>query len=57
MGTESIKNEEEYNNALDRANKLMDAKPYTDEYNELELLTNLIAAYEEIHYKIEDPTL
>ncbi|MDQ7068614.1 MAG: hypothetical protein Q9M40_11915 [Sulfurimonas sp.] len=33
----------------------MDAKPNTPKMDELEVLTTLVEAYEEQHYKIESP--
>jgi len=50
-----IKTEEDYHNTLNKIEILMDAKPNTDEMDELEVLTTLVEVYEEQHYKIEIP--
>lgn len=50
-----IKNEEDYDMALSRIEKLMDAKPGTAEMDELELLTALVEMYEERHFPISPP--
>ncbi|SPD72601.1 putative transcription regulator with HTH domain [uncultured Desulfobacterium sp.] len=50
-----IKTEEDYNAALDRIEQLMDAKPGTEEMDELELLTALVEMYEDKHYPIHRP--
>jgi HTH-type transcriptional regulator/antitoxin HigA len=49
-----IKNEKEYNDALERIEEIQDAVPGTPEGDELELLTLLIEKYEEDHYAIKD---
>ncbi|MEA1892346.1 MAG: DNA-binding protein [Campylobacterota bacterium] len=55
MNIKPIKNEQNYNDALDRVESLMSAKPDTPEMDELEVLTTLIEAYEERVYKIDAP--
>ncbi|MEN4045017.1 MULTISPECIES: helix-turn-helix domain-containing protein [Sulfurimonas] len=55
MNIKPIKNEQNYNEALQRIENLMSAKPNTPEMDELEVLTTLVEAYEEKHYKIEAP--
>ena len=55
MNIKPIKTEQDYNNTLNRINILMDATPNSKEFDELDVLTTLIEAYEEIHYKIEIP--
>ena len=50
-----IKNEEDYDMALSRIERLMDAKPGTSEMDELELLTALVEMYEERHFPISPP--
>ena len=55
MNIKPIKNEDDYAQALKRIEALMDAKPETAEMDELEVLTTLVEAYEEQHYKIEAP--
>ena len=55
MNIKPIKNEEDYTQTLEYLENLMDAKPNTPQMDELEVLTTLIEAYEEQHYKIEAP--
>jgi HTH-type transcriptional regulator/antitoxin HigA len=50
-----IKTEEDYNLTLNRIEKLMDAKPGTSEFDELELLSTLTEIYEDKHYPISMP--
>jgi len=55
MNIKPIKTEQDYTNALNKIESLMDAKPNTAQIDELEVLTILVEAYEEQHYKIEAP--
>ncbi len=55
MNIQLIRNENDYRSALNRAEKLIEAKPNTNEFDELEVLTALIERYEEVHYAIETP--
>ena len=55
MNIKPIKNEQDYQSALNKIDSLMDAKPASQEMDELEILTTLVEAYEELHYKIEAP--
>lgn len=55
MNIKPIKTEQDYTNALNKIESLMDAKPNTPQMDELEVLTTLVEAYEEQHYKIEAP--
>ena len=55
MNIKPIKTEQDYNNTLNRIDTLMDATPNSEEFDELDILTTLVEAYEEIHYKIEIP--
>lgn len=55
MNIKPIKTKEDYNAALDHIEKLMDAQPNTPQMDELEVLTTLVEAYEEQHYKIDAP--
>ncbi|MEO8146996.1 MAG: transcriptional regulator [Bacteroidia bacterium] len=52
-----IKNEKQYENALERIYNLMqkDLKPNSDEADELELLSILVEVYEREHYPVEAP--
>ena len=50
-----IKTEEDYNLALSRIDRLMDAKPETSEFDELELLSTLVEIYEDKHFPISIP--
>ncbi len=47
-----IKSEKEYKNALNRLEKINDAKPGSEEGDELEILSLLIEKYEEEHYPV-----
>lgn len=55
MQIKPIKTEQDYLNTLDRIDQLMDAKPDTQEFDELDILTTLVEVYEEKHYQIETP--
>ena len=55
MNIKPIKNQEDYDTTLSQIESLMDAKPNTPQMDELEVLTTLIEAYEEQHYKIDAP--
>lgn len=55
MNIKPIKNEEDYTYALSYIESLMNAKPNTPQMDKLEVLTTLVEAYEEQHYKIETP--
>ncbi len=55
MNIRPIKTEYDYTNTLRKIESLMDAKPNTLQMDELEVLTTLVEAYEEQHYKIESP--
>ena len=55
MNIKPIKNEQDYESALQRVDVLMDAMPESEEFDELEVLTTLIEAYETKHYKIDAP--
>ncbi len=55
MNIKPIKNKEDYSQTLNYIESLMDAKPNTPQMDELEVLTTLVEAYEEQHYKIEAP--
>jgi len=55
MNIRPIKNEEDYTQALSYIESLMDAQPDTPQMDELEVLTTLVEAYEEQHYKMEAP--
>ena len=55
MNIKPIKNEEDYTQTLSYIESLMNAKPNTPQMDKLEVLTTLVEAYEEQHYKIESP--
>lgn len=55
MNIKPIKTEQDYTNTLQKIESLMDAKPNTVQMDELEVLTTLVEAYEEQHYRIEAP--
>ena len=55
MNLQSIKNEEDYNQALERLKDIFDAKPNTKDGEELEILGGLISEYEDEYFPIEKP--
>jgi len=55
MNIKPIKNKEDYTQALNSIETLMNAEPNTSQMDELEVLTTLVEAYEEQHYKIDAP--
>jgi len=55
MNIKPIKNEEDYTQSLSYIENLLDAQPNTPQMDELEVLTTLVEAYEEQHYRIEAP--
>ena len=55
MKLKPIKSENDYNQALQRLEKIFDAKPETKEGDELEILGILIENYEQEHFPIELP--
>lgn len=55
MEIHPIKTEKDYDLALQRVNTLFNAKPNTNEGDELEILVTLIEKYEQIHYPIPEP--
>lgn len=55
MRLKLIKTEKDYNKALERLEVIFDAKPGTEEYDELEVLSLLIDNYEEENFPIEMP--
>ena len=55
MNIKPIKTEQDYENTLLRIDILMDSKPNSKDFDELDILTTLVEVYEEIHYKIEIP--
>ena len=55
MKIQPIKIEADYNAALGRVAKLMDAKVNTPDGDELDVLTTLIEAYEAKHFPINPP--
>lgn len=55
MNIKPIKNETDYNDALERTMALMDATEDTPEGDELDILGTLIEAYEAKHFAINKP--
>ncbi|MFK7780358.1 MAG: DNA-binding protein, partial [Candidatus Gracilibacteria bacterium] len=45
MNIKPIKNEQDYQDTLNHIDRLMDAKPDTQEMDELEILTTLVESY------------
>jgi len=50
-----IRTQKDYELALSRVESLMDAKPNSDEFDELEVLATLVDNYEAKHYAINTP--
>ncbi len=55
MKPKIIKTWEDYRLALNRVEELMDARPNSEEEEELELLSFLVEQYEEAHFPIDLP--
>ena len=55
MHIKPIRTNADHQNALNRIDALFDAEPNTPEGDELEVLVELIHAYEEAHFPIEAP--
>ena len=55
MNIRPITNAEDYEAALERVQALMDAERDSPEGDELEVLTLVVEAYEEVQYPIDDP--
>lgn len=55
MEINPIKTEKDYDLALKRVNQIFDAKPNTDEADELDIMVTLIEKYEAINYPIPEP--
>ena len=55
MEIKPIKNDTDYQAALEEIESLFDAAPDTPEGDRLEVLTTLVEAYEEKHYTIPMP--
>ena len=51
-----INSEDELDTALERIGQLLRSKEGTPEFEELQSLTELVIAYEAIHYPIPDPS-
>ena len=56
MWPKMIKNEEEYDRALDEIGELMGAEPGSEESERLELLSMIVGAYEAVNHPIAPPT-
>lgn len=55
MNIKPIRNEKDLKRALSRIDKIIDIKKGTPEFDELEVLTTLVEAYENLHHEIEPP--
>lgn len=55
MNVKPVRNKSDLRNALARIDKIIDAKRGTPEYDELEVLSILVEAYEEKHCPIPPP--
>lgn len=56
MNLKPIKNENDHKNALKRVDKLWEARPKTDDGDELEILSILVEKYEKDKYNILPPS-
>lgn len=50
-----IRNKKNLKKALARIDEIIDSKPGTPEYDELDVLSTLVEAYEDKHYPIDPP--
>jgi HTH-type transcriptional regulator/antitoxin HigA len=55
MEIKPIKTEKDYDWALERVKEIFDAKPNSNEGDELDILVTLIEKYEQVHYPIPEP--
>lgn len=55
MDITPIKNEKDYRKALKRIEELWNTAPKSPEFDELDVLTTLVEAYEEKHHQINPP--
>ncbi len=55
MAITPIRSEDDYNKVLKRIDELIDSKPYSREFNELEVLSILVEDYEERNFPIDFP--
>ena len=55
MTIKPIRTEKDYEKALERVEKIMDAEFGSEEFDELEILSTLIENYEAKHHKIDIP--
>ncbi len=55
MNIHPIKTEDDYSDAMQRIDALMDALPGTEEGDELDILATLVEAYERDHFPIDPP--
>ncbi len=55
MNIHPIKTEDDYSDAMQRIDALMDALPGTEEGDELDVLVTLVEAYERNHFPIDPP--
>ena len=55
MNIHPIKTEDDYSDAMQRIDALMDALPGTEEGDELDVLATLVEAYERNHFPIDPP--
>lgn len=51
----TIKNENEYEKALERIEEIFDVAPGTPDFDEMELLVKLVEDYEKEKYPIDQP--
>lgn len=55
MELHSIRNQTDYEEALQEIEALFDAEPNTPEYDRLDILSTLVDAYERVNFPIEMP--
>lgn len=55
MDIQPIRTKKDYKKNLKRIDEIIDANPGTPEYDELEIISILVADYEDKHYPIDPP--
>lgn len=55
MELQPIRNETDYQRALQQIDLLFDASPNTPEFDRLDILSTLVEAYEKVNFLIESP--
>jgi HTH-type transcriptional regulator / antitoxin HigA len=55
MNIKPIRNEKDYDEALDEISHIFSAEPGTEHYDHLDVLITLVVAYEAVHYPVPPP--